>query len=105
MSVPHTFSNGTLAVAGEVNANFDALAAESDEHDAQLGALENATVGFANCSYTPCVDSPELVLCPAGQVMVGIDIPEFAGDEGSCNPVPIGTDDFRVRCCDLVVAP
>ena len=103
VSVPNTFSNGTLAVADEVNANFDVLEAESNAHDAQLDALENAVIGFANCAYTPCADAPEVALCPAGKVMIGIDIPEFGGDEGSCNPAGVGTDDFRVQCCDLVV--
>lgn len=38
--IPHTFSAGTPAVAGQVNANFAAIKAEADAKDARIAALE-----------------------------------------------------------------
>ena len=101
VEVPHSFSNATPAQAGEVNANFDALVTESNAKDARLDTLNGRTFQLTNCAYSACTDAPTAALCPAGQIMVGVDLPEFAGNEGSCNPNPTtGPDDFRIRCCD-----
>ncbi|MEM8496388.1 MAG: hypothetical protein AAF542_00105 [Pseudomonadota bacterium] len=40
IEVPNTFVPGTRAVAAEVNENFQAIAAESNQNDARLTALE-----------------------------------------------------------------
>jgi hypothetical protein len=40
LTVPHTFSNGQVADATEVNGNFKALADESNENDLRIGSLE-----------------------------------------------------------------
>lgn len=40
ISLPYTFSNGTLADAVQVNANFDTLVLESNDQDGRLTALE-----------------------------------------------------------------
>ena len=40
ISVPNTFTNGTVADADEVNANFDVLVVESNDQDSRLLALE-----------------------------------------------------------------
>ena len=40
--IPHVFSNGTVADAVQVNANFNALVVESNAQDARIGALEAA---------------------------------------------------------------
>ena len=40
VSVPHTFTNGTVADAGQVNANFSALETESNAQDLRIAALE-----------------------------------------------------------------
>ena len=57
-----------------------------------------------SCVFTPCTDSPSFVQCPIGKVMVGIDMPEYGGNEGSCNTnSTTGPDDFRIQCCDLKV--
>jgi hypothetical protein len=40
ISVPHTFVNGTVADADEVNANFAALVTESNSQDARIGGVE-----------------------------------------------------------------
>jgi hypothetical protein len=42
LSLPHIFSNGTVADAGQVNANFSSLAVAIDQDRARLGSLENA---------------------------------------------------------------
>jgi hypothetical protein len=39
VGVPNTFSNGTIADANEVNANFDVLVSESNDQDARLASL------------------------------------------------------------------
>jgi hypothetical protein len=44
ISVPNTFSNGTVADATEVNANFSALVTESNSQDTRLGAVENGNL-------------------------------------------------------------
>ena len=43
VAIPHTFSNGTVADADSVNANFQALIVESNDQDSRISALE-ATV-------------------------------------------------------------
>jgi len=40
ISVPHTFTNGTIADADEVNANFDVLVTELNDQDTRIGNLE-----------------------------------------------------------------
>jgi hypothetical protein len=40
ITIPNSLSNGTVANANAVNANFDALAAESNDNDARIGTLE-----------------------------------------------------------------
>ncbi len=105
--VPHVFSNGSIADADEVNANFSALEVDSSDQDARLTALEGdldagLTISYFDCIWTACVDSPRYSFCPAGRVMVGIDMPEFGGNEGSCNTsATTGPDDYRLRCCRL----
>lgn len=59
---------------------------------------------YAGCHWSPCVDAPRYIHCGQGSVMVGIDMPEFGGNEGSCNSSSItGKDDFRIRCCRVTV--
>ena len=56
------------------------------------------------CAPTACFDAPHNVSCPDGQVMVAINMPEFGGNEGSCNLDPdFGPDDFSVTCCEVVL--
>jgi uncharacterized protein YjbI with pentapeptide repeats len=66
VSMPYTFVNGTIADADQVNANFGALVAESNDQDSRLAALE-VSVATLNASFT--------VLCPNCD-LTGID---FAG--------------------------
>jgi hypothetical protein len=63
ISVPYSFSNGQVADANQVNANFDALVEAVDGVDARVDSLENSgTSGpFAlgsELSYEPTVVSP-----------------------------------------------
>ncbi len=100
------FSNGTPADADEVNANFDVLAQDSESQDARLSVLESggSNIEYYGCTWSPCVDSPSYQFCGAGRVMVGIDMPEYGGNEGSCNTnSTTGADDYRIRCCQLRV--
>ena len=57
VSVPHTFVAGTTARASEVNANFAALAAESNNQDMRLASLEGA-VGTAGAEQLLCQADP-----------------------------------------------
>ena len=40
VSLPYSFTNGTIADADHVNANFGALVAESNDQDSRLSVLE-----------------------------------------------------------------
>ena len=44
VTLPHTFTAGTTAVAAQVNANFAALATEVNDNDARITFLEDAAV-------------------------------------------------------------
>ncbi len=54
LAVPHTFTNGEVADANEVNANFDAVKTEVDDNDSRIDALLDQS-------------------CPAGEVVTGVD--------------------------------
>jgi len=43
IDIPHQFTSGTPARAGEVNANFATLAEESNAQDTRLAAIENSS--------------------------------------------------------------
>jgi len=62
VTLPHTFSNGTVADADEVNANFSALATEVDAVDARIRDYVNANCriyfGWRD-SCSGCTSSPE----------------------------------------------
>ncbi|MHC4958526.1 MAG: hypothetical protein ACYTGN_09125 [Planctomycetota bacterium] len=46
VTIPHTFSSGTAAVAAEVNANFSAVRTAVNDNDGRIAALENAASGL-----------------------------------------------------------
>ena len=48
IGVPSTFTNGTIADANEVNVNFNALVAESNDQHARLSALEASSATNAS---------------------------------------------------------
>jgi hypothetical protein len=48
IGVPNTFTNGTIADANDVNANFSALVNESNAQDARLTALEEITTSHTD---------------------------------------------------------
>ena len=54
LAVPNTFTNGEVADADEVNANFDAVKTEVDDNDARIDTLVDQS-------------------CPAGEVVTGVD--------------------------------
>lgn len=60
VTVPNTFTDGTTAVAGHVNANFTAVKTAVDAHDARLTAVESGKQ--ESTSRT----------CPAGAALTGI---------------------------------
>ena len=54
IGMPHTFSNGTIADANEVNANFGSLVTESNAQDTRLAALESqVATNSSNISAPP----------------------------------------------------
>lgn len=71
ISLPHTFQNGTIADANEVNANFDALVGESNQQNARLDALETGPLtsdlnlgGFSILPADGLAQDSQLVVAP-----------------------------------------
>jgi len=52
VTVPNVFSNGAVADANAVNANFSALASESNENDARIAAIENVRTPISSVPFT-----------------------------------------------------
>ena len=65
LAVPHTFTNGEVADANEVNANFNAVKTEVDDNDGRIDTLLDQS-------------------CPAGEVVIGVD----ASGSIVCTPAP-----------------
>lgn len=61
--IPHTFSAGTPAVAGQVNANFAAVKSEVDAKDARIAALE-AQVATLMAAVSALQDSNVMAIDP-----------------------------------------
>ena len=116
LPLPNSFSNGEIADANEVNANFTTLEDNTAEqfnaivqNDQRLAAIEQQLETLDNistypteyhdCVWSVCADTPRYLACGQGRVMIGIDMPEFGGNEGSCNTGTVGSDDYRIRCC------
>lgn len=97
----------------EVNAQTDTkvvvipMPADDVDTDAVTTEVLNRlvlTTDYQDCVWTACVDSPRYSNCPQGTVMVGIDLPEYGGNEGGCNSNSVtGADDYRLRCCRVRV--
>lgn len=85
--------------------DIEEVAAEVE--DAVIDEVKNEiflTTYYYGCVWSACVDAPSYQHCGQGYVMVGIDVPEFGGNEGSCNTNSIsGPDDYRIRCCRVGV--
>ncbi len=87
ISAPYTFSNGAVADANEVNANFGVLIGESNDQDFRIGALENEVA--LGGSGEPCYLNDS---CDAGlscNVGLGIceGVPPQEGSSGAaCYP-------------------
>ncbi len=94
--IPNVFSNGTVADANEVNANFDALTTESNAQDTRLSSLEGSTSSsVANCTLQPFANNWDGVLnfiCPAGQTVGGVY---------SIHDNSVEDRRFRFYCCDI----
>jgi hypothetical protein len=63
ITVPYSFSNGTVADATEVNANFGTLVSESNAQDGRLGTLEtglSAHAADASAHHTKTTSASEL---------------------------------------------
>ena len=69
LAVPHTFTNGEVADADEVNTNFDAVKTEVDDNDVRIDTLLGQS-------------------CPAGEVVTGVD----ASGSIVCTPAPPPVD-------------
>jgi hypothetical protein len=65
LSLPNTFTNGEVADADEVNANFDAVKTEVDDNDVRIDAVLGQS-------------------CPASEVVTGVD----ASGTLLCTPSP-----------------
>jgi hypothetical protein len=92
ISVPHTFTNGTVADAVEINANFDALIVESNDQDARIAALEAALVGL---TCTPA--TTQSCGSNVGACEFGIQTCTAAGVwDGGC----VGETDPVLELCD-----
>ena len=65
LSLPNAFTNGEVADADEVNANFDAVKTEVDDNDVRIDAVLGQS-------------------CPASEVVTGVD----ASGTLMCSPSP-----------------
>jgi hypothetical protein len=85
-----TFTVQNLSVTGGVSGDGSALT------NVPLPRLQ-----WSSCRYTACADAPEVLNCSTNEVMVGVALPEFGGDQavGSC----VNEDDFYIRCCTLSI--
>ncbi len=76
VSVPNTFVNGTVADADQVNANFSALATESNAQDARLLTLETSGIAgysqvVANMTIPAGTTRNVVAVCPVGTRVIG----------------------------------
>ena len=75
--VPYSFVNGTPADADEVNANFSALVAESNDQDSRLTTVENdlgAHEGDASAHHAKTIDFSDLTVGEAQDSQVADNI-------------------------------
>ena len=99
VSIPYFFVDGTVALAAEVNSNFDTLAAESNSQDLRLDALEAGlsldiefTKGLAGPGDADAAFILIAVNSPGGPV-TGLSAANF---EIACRSVPPGAFQFVV---------
>ena len=88
-ALPNTFTNGTVADANEVNANFDALVAELNSQNARIAALEALHSPPSACASAPCFSG---VVCtddppPSTGYTCGACPPGYVGDGETCTPI------------------
>ena len=61
---------------------------------------------LADCTWESCRDTAADLRCPAGKVLVGVDLPELGGgaDEDSigCSHLA-GEDNVRIKCCRMTI--
>ena len=63
-----------------------------------------ASAELTDCAWQACRDTPAFIGCPAGKIMVGIDLPELGAganeDSLGCSGLQ-GVDNTRIRCCRI----
>lgn len=99
VNLPHTFSNGTIADADEVNDNFQTLTESIND-------LEGSILVRTNCVWTPCLDTPlaNPNVCSGNKVLASVDI-STDDNEGptACGNSVSDLDNARFLCCDMVL--
>jgi hypothetical protein len=93
VSVSHTFSNGTVADADEVNANFSDVKTAVDDNDSRLSALE-ATVSGLQLSGSGIVEPTRFSCVPS----------DWSYASSSTNPTTLCTATVTLAHRSLVFA-
>ena len=72
VTVPNTFTNGTVADADEVNANFGAVKTAVDDNDGRITTLEGLQP-LVSCVVRTAGPTPALVMvaCQSGETLTG----------------------------------
>jgi hypothetical protein len=97
LSVPHIFSNGTVADADEVNANFAAVKGSVDDNDARISANEAAIAALQ--AVVPTGDGSTPSDAGASFQSIKLDFPASTTGEYWIDPEG---DDVAVRVyCDM----
>lgn len=107
VTLPHTFTNGAVASASDVNANFSAVATAVNDNAARIALLEGTsstldcyTTGWS--AQTACASLPEATppSCNPGYTFTGIA--NFTASDAGCGASANTRAQVKSRCCRVV---
>ena len=83
VTLPHTFENGTVADADQVNENFDAVKVAVDDNDSRITAGGQGLTGLeriqVNSPFDFVATKEVLANCPVGKKVIGGGYVHFFG--------------------------